>query len=133
MDQSQKIVLELKDEMTWSHEGKPERTLAYLNRCVANRDGKFVMTQEETILSQMDDQYLNEFVVASLTTEDKEEFSNFRKYDEELKMLEDWVNNPRIDKDNCLMFNYNIEKEHIESQNTELFYNLVDKNRNSRG
>ena len=49
------------------------------------------MTQEETILSQKGDQYLNEFIVAGLTTEDKEEFSNFRKYDEELKMLEDWL------------------------------------------
>ena len=55
MDQSLNFVLELKDEMTWSHEGKPERILAYLDICVADREGKFVMTQEETILSQRSD------------------------------------------------------------------------------
>ena len=129
MGQCHIFVLELKDEMTWSHEGKPERTLAYLDKCVADREGKFFMTQEDTILSQRGDQYQNEFFVAGFTTEDKEEFSNFRKYDEELKMLEDWLNNPRIDKDDCLMFDFSIVKEQIEGQNTKLFYNLVDSSR----
>ena len=119
--------------MTWSHESKPERTLAYLDRCVADKEGKFLMTQEETILSQRGDPYLNDFFVAGLATKDKEEFSNFRKYDEELKMLEDWLNNPRIDKYNRLMFDCSIEKEQVEGQNTELFYNLVDSSKNSRG
>ena len=37
MDKSQKIVLELKNEMTWSRRDKPERTLAYLDSGVADR------------------------------------------------------------------------------------------------
>ena len=40
MHKGQKIVLELKDEMTWSHEDKSERTLAYLDSVVAERLGK---------------------------------------------------------------------------------------------
>ena len=72
MDQSQNLVLELKDEMAWSHGDKQKITLAYLDRCVVDREGKkFVMTQEETILSQKGDQYLGELVVAKLATEDK--------------------------------------------------------------
>ena len=45
MDQSQKFVLGLKDEMTLSLGDKQKRTLAYLDNGVANRQGKkFVMT-----------------------------------------------------------------------------------------
>ena len=72
MDQSQKIVLELKNEMTWSRRDKTERTLAYLDSGVADRMGKkFVMTHEWTIVSQEDDQYLKEITVAELVNEDK--------------------------------------------------------------
>ena len=85
MDQSQKFVLGLKDDTTWSHGDKQKRTLAYLDRCVADREGKkFVMTQEETIMYQRGDQNLKEFVVVELATEDKGKFSNFRNYDQEL-------------------------------------------------
>ena len=90
------------------------------------------MTQEETILSQRGDQYLKEFDVAELDNRDKEKFSNLREYDKELKMLEDWLVNPRIDKDDFLMFDCSIEKEKIEVQNTELSYNLVDSSRESK-
>ena len=62
------------------------------------------MTQEETILSQNGDQYLGELDGVELATEDKEKLSNLREYDEELKMLEDWLFNPRIDKDYYLMY-----------------------------
>ena len=100
MDQSQKFVLGLKDEMTWSHGDKQKRTLAYLDSGVADREGKkSIMTQEETILSQRGDQYLKEFAVAELDNGDKEIFSNLGKYDEELDMMEDWLINPRIDND----------------------------------
>ena len=59
MDQSQKFVLGLKHEMTWSHGDKHKRTFAYLDSGVAEREGKkYVMTQEETILSQRGDQFL---------------------------------------------------------------------------
>ena len=59
MDQSQNIVLELKNEMTWFCRDKPERTLAYLDNGVAERLGKkFFMTHEGTIVSQEDYQYL---------------------------------------------------------------------------
>ena len=61
-----------------------------------------------------------------------EKFSNLRKYDEELEMLEDWLINPRINKDDCLMFDCNIVKEQIEGKSAELFYNLVDISRESR-
>ena len=72
MDQIQKIGLELKNEMTWSRGDKQKRTLSYLDIGVAEREGKkFVMTQEETILSQRGDQHLKEFVVAELVNEDK--------------------------------------------------------------
>ena len=40
MNQSQKFVLGLKDEMTWSHGDKQKRTLAYLDSGVANIEGK---------------------------------------------------------------------------------------------
>ena len=113
MDQSQKFVLGLKvDEMTWSHGDKQKRTLAYLDSGVADREGKkYIMTREETILSQRGDRYLKEFVVAELVNEDKRKFSNFRNYDEELEMLEDWLINPRVDKHELLMFDDNIGKE----------------------
>ena len=134
LDQSQKFVLGLKDEMMWSHGDKQKRTLAYLDRCVANREGKtFFMTQEETILSQRGGQYIKEFTVAELANEDKEKCSNLRKYNEELEMLEDWLIIPRIDKDDCLIFDCNIGKEQIAGKNTKLFYNLVDRSRDSRG
>ena len=41
-------------------------------------------------------------------------------------MLEDWLINPRIDKDGFLMFDDSIGKEHIAGKSTELFYSLVD-------
>ena len=56
MEQSHNFPLELKDEMTWSHGDKQKRTLAYSDSGVADREGKkYVMTQENTILSQEDD------------------------------------------------------------------------------
>ena len=132
MDQSQKFVLGLNDEMTWSHRDKPGRTLAYLDSGVADREGnKYVMTQEETVLSQRGDQYLKEFVVVELDNGDKDFFYNLRKYDEELEMMEDWLTNPSIDNDGCLMFDSSIRK--IQGQSTELFYNLVDSSRESWG
>ena len=48
-------------------------------------------------------------------------------------MLEDWLINPRIDKDDCLMFDDSIGKEQITCKRTDLFYNLVDSNRELRG
>ena len=111
MDQRQKFVLELKDEMAWSHGDKQKRTLAYLDNSVADREGKTsVMKQEETILSQRGDQYLNEFVVAKLANEDKWNISNLIKYDEELEILKDWLINPRIDNDDCLILDDSIGK-----------------------
>jgi len=98
--------------MTWSHGDKQKRTLAYLDRCVADREGKkFVMTQEETILSQRGDQYLKEFAVGKMVNEDKGKFSNFKNYDEELGILEDFLTNPRVVKHECLIFGDNIGKE----------------------
>ena len=46
-------------------------------------------------------------------------------------MMEDWLTNPSIDNDGCLMFDRSIRK--IQGQSTELFYNLVDSSRESRG
>ena len=44
--------------MTWSHGDKQKKTLAHLDRCVADREGKkFVITHEGTIVSQEDEQY----------------------------------------------------------------------------
>ena len=40
-------------------------------------------------MSQEGDQCLEEFVVAKLTNEEKENISNLEKYDEELETLED--------------------------------------------
>ena len=68
-----------------------------------------------------------------MVNEDKGNFSNFRNYDEELEMLEDWLINPGVDKHVCLMFDDSIGKEQIEGQSTELFYNLVDNSRETRG
>ena len=48
-------------------------------------------------------------------------------------MLEDWLINPRVDIDDYLMFDDNIGKEKTTNKSTELFYNLVDSNRESRG
>ena len=87
------------------------------------------MTKEETILSRKGDQYLEELVVAKLDNEDKKKLSNLIKYDEELEMLEDWLINPRIDKDDCLMLGCSIGKEQIEGRNVELSCKLVDSNR----
>ena len=123
MDQSQKFVPGLKDEMTWSHGDKQKRTLAYLDSGVADRQRKkSVMTQEETILSQKGDQYIKELAVAELVNEDKGIFSNLKKYDKELEMLEYWLINPRIDKYDYVMhasmemFSDNIEEEKVGSQ-----------------
>ena len=80
-------------------------------------------------MSQKGHQYLGELVVVELATEVKEKLSNLREYDEELKMLEDWLFNPRIDKDDCLMyasiemFSDNIREEKMGSQGIELSYN----------
>ena len=75
IDQNQKFVMRLKDEMAWSHGDKKKRTLAYLDRCVVDREGNtFFMTQEETILSQRGDQYLKEFSIVELANKDKENF-----------------------------------------------------------
>ena len=68
-----------------------------------------------------------------MDNEDKERLSSLIKYDEELEMLEDWLFNPRIDKDDYLMFDDSIGKEQIVGKITELFYNLVDSNIESRG
>ena len=62
-----------------------------------------IMTHEETMLSQKGDQYLRELAVVEFANEENEDLSNFKKYDEELGMLEYWLINPRIDKDDCLM------------------------------
>ena len=63
----------------------------------------------------------------------KVSFLTSRNYDEELEMLEDWLIDPKIDKDVCLMFDESIEKEQTSGKSTELFYNLVDSNKESRG
>ena len=104
MDQRHKFVLGLKDKMTWSHGDKQKITLAYFDIDVGRQRNKSVMTQENTILSQKGDQYLGELVVAELVNEDKEKISNLKEYDEELKMIEDWLFNPMIDKVDCLMY-----------------------------
>ena len=116
--------------MTWSRGDKQRRTLAYFDNDIVGRQRKkYVMTQEETILSQKGDQYLGELVVAELATEDKQKLSNLREYDEELNMLEDWLFNPRIDKNDYLMyaniemFSGTIGEEKMESQGIELSYN----------
>ena len=83
-------------------------------------------------MSQRGDQYLEELVAAELVNEDKQKLSNLRKYDEELEMLEDWLINPRIDKDDCLMLDCSIGKEQIEGRNTELSCKLVDGSRESK-
>ena len=75
-------------------------------------------------MSQKGNQYIKELVVAELVNEEKGIFSNLRKYDEELEMLEDWLINPRIDNDDRLMFDCSIRK--IGGQNTGLSCNLVD-------
>ena len=86
-------------------------TLAHLDTGVSQREGKkSVMTQEETILSQRGDQYLKEFAIAEFANRDKQKFSNLKKYDEELEMMEDWLINPRIDNYDCLMFDRSIRK-----------------------
>ena len=90
------------------------------------------MAQEGTILSQKGDQYRRELFVAELTNEDKEKFSNLRKYDEELEMLEDWLINPCIDKDGLLMLDDRIGEEHIAGKKTELVDNLVDSNKKTK-
>ena len=48
-------------------------------------------------------------------------------------MLEDWLINLRVDKHDCLMFDDNIGKEQTTDKSTELFYNLVESSRESRG
>ena len=90
---------------------------------------KYFMKREETIFFQKGDQYLRELVVSDFATEDKEGLSNLKKYNEELEMLEDWLINPRIDKDGFLMyasiemFSDNIGEEKMGSQGIELSYN----------
>ena len=67
-----------------------------------------------------------------MANEDKEKIYNLTKYDEELEMLEDWLTNPRIDKNVCLMLGCSIGKEHIEGRNIELSCKLVDSSREPR-
>ena len=111
MDQNQKFILELKDEMTRSHGDKQRKTLAYLDSSVVDRHGKkSVMTQEVAILFQEGDKPMKELVVTNLANEDKGIFSNLRKYDEVLNMLEYWLFNPRIDTNESLMFDESIGK-----------------------
>ena len=80
-------------------------------------------------MSQKGDQYLGELIVVELDTEDKDKLSNLEEYGEELKMLEDWLFNTRIDKDDWLMyasiemFSDNIGEEKMGSQGIELSYN----------
>ena len=66
-----------------------------------------------------------------MVNEDKGKFSNFRNYDEELEMLEDWLINPMVDKHDCLTFDDSIGKEQTIDKSTVLFYNLVDSSRES--
>ena len=75
---------------------------------------KSSITKAKTILSQKGDQYLEELVVAELANADKEKLSNLKKYDKELKMQEDWLINPRIDKYDWLIFGFNIGKERTQ-------------------
>ena len=67
-----------------------------------------------------------------MANEDKVKLSNLKKYDEELEMLEDWLINPRIDKDDCLMLVCSVGKEQIEGQNIKMSCELVDSSRESR-
>ena len=67
-----------------------------------------------------------------MANEDKEKLSNLRKYDEELEMLEYWLINPSIDKDDCSMLDCNIGKEQIENQNTEFSCKLEDGSKDSK-
>ena len=90
--------------MPWSRGDNQRRKVAYFDNDVGRQRAKSIMTQEKTILSQKSEQYLGELVVAQLATEDKEKLSNLTEYDEELKMLEEWLFNTRIDKDDCLMY-----------------------------
>ena len=48
-------------------------------------------------------------------------------------MLEDQLLNPNIDKYGYLMFDCIIRKDQTTGKRIELFYNLVDKSRESRG
>ena len=61
-----------------------------------------------------------------MSNEDKDKLSNLIKYDGELEMLEDWLINPRIDKDDYSILDCKIGKEKIEGRNTELSCKLVD-------
>ena len=48
-------------------------------------------------------------------------------------MLSDLLINPRFYKHDCLMFDDNIGKDQTKDTRIELFYNLVDISRESRG
>ena len=56
-----------------------------------------------------------------MVNEDKGNLSNFRNYVEELEMLEDWLINLRIDKDDCLMFDESIGKKQITGKTLNYF------------
>ena len=71
-------------------------------------------------MSQKGDQYLEELVVVELANEDKDKLSNLIKYDEELRMMEYWLINPRINEDDCLILGCNIGEENKEGQGIEL-------------
>ena len=60
-----------------------------------------------------------------MDNEDKEKLSNPRKYDEELRMLEYWLINPRIGEDDCLILGCNIGEENKEGQGIELSCNDI--------
>ena len=90
---------------------------------------KSVITKVETIFYQKGDQYLEELVVSELANKDKEKLSKLRKYDAELQIMEDWLINPRIDKDDYLILGYSVGKEQIEGQNIEMYCEPVYRNR----
>ena len=92
-------------------------------------NGKYVMKKKEAVLSQREDQYLEELVVSKLANYDRGRLFYFRKYDEELQQIEDWLLNPRIDQvdhlmgKNIEMFSCSIGKENMEGKDMELSCN----------
>ena len=46
------------------------------------------MKKKEAVLSQRDGQYLGALVISKMENEDRDRLFDFRKYDEELKLIE---------------------------------------------
>ena len=108
MDQSQNFVLGLKDEMTWSHGDKQKRTLAYLDRCVAEKEGPIeslvnsvkntdLLMEEMTVKSnETNRSYVFEtddlFVIAGFVADDRQSFETVLKFDQ-VKYYEDRLSN----------------------------------------